>query len=153
LTDDHQPITKKMNEEKRILGIDYGRKRIGLSISDPLGIIATPVDTVNRKKVIERIQEILVEFKLKKIIIGYPLRSDGEKGRSTEEVEKFAQLIEKTFGIEIELWDERYSTIEAERIMRDAGKSSSREKRKVDMIAAAVILQSYLDERGGEDKV
>ncbi len=153
MTDDHQPITKKMNEEKRILGIDYGRKRIGLSISDPLGIIATPVDTVNRKKVIERIQEILVEFKLKKIIIGYPLRSDGEKGRSTEEVEKFAQLIEKTFGIEIELWDERYSTIEAERIMRDAGKSSSREKRKVDMIAAAVILQSYLDERGGEDKV
>jgi len=136
-----------MNEEKRILGIDYGTKRVGFAISDPLYLIATPLATVDRKKVVEKIGEILKDFSLLKIIVGYPLRTDGRKGKRAEAVEKFVSVIKERFQIEVELWDERYSTVEAERIMRDSGEKPSREKGKVDKIAAAVILQSYLDSK------
>ena len=141
------------NQAKRILGIDYGTKRVGIAISDPLGIIASPLETVARKRVVDKIKEILQEFPFKKIVVGYPLRTDGKKGQRAEEVEKFANKLEKIFTIKTELWDESYSTVEAERIMRTAGRKPSREKPSVDKIAAAVILQSYLDERKEERQV
>ena len=136
---------KRMNEEERILGIDYGRKRIGISISDPLFMIATPLETIERKKIEDGISRILQRFTIKLIVIGYPLRTDGERGKRAEEVEKFAEKIKEKFNIEIELWDERYSTVEAERIMKDMNRKPSREKERVDRIAASLILQSYLD--------
>jgi len=138
-----------MNEEERILGIDYGTKNIGIAVSDPLGLFASPLETVKRGKLEKRIEELILVYPIKKIIIGYPLRTDGKVGKRAEEVEEFAAAVRGKFNIEVELWDERYSTVEAERIMKDAGKSPSREKPKVDRIAAAVILQSYLDEKRG----
>ena len=101
------------SQEERFLGIDYGEKRIGIAISDPLFLIATPLKTVDRKKIDENIREILERFPVKKIIIGYPLRTDGKKGKRVEVVEKFAKKIKEKFNVEIELWDERFSTIEA----------------------------------------
>lgn len=136
---------ERPEEEERFLGIDYGEKRIGIAISDPLFLIATPLKTIARKKIVEDLREITRIFSIKKIIIGYPLRTDGEKGKRTVEVEKFAKKIKEKFNIEIELWDERFSTIEAERLMRDRGEKPSRDKKRVDRIAASLILQSYLD--------
>ena len=142
---------KRMNEEERILGIDFGKKRVGIAISDPLCMIAMPLETVERKKIEEGIKEILERFLVKRIIIGYPLRTNGKKGKRAEEVEKFAEKIKEKFNIEIELWDERYSTLQAERIMKEMNRKPSREKERVDRIAASLILQSYLDSLGEKE--
>ena len=142
---------KRMKEEERILGIDFGKKRVGIAISDPLCMIAMPLETVERKKIEEGINKILERFPVKHIVIGYPLRTDGKKGKRAEEVEKFAKKIKEKFNIEIELWDERYSTVEAERIIMDMGKKPSRNKGKIDRIAASLILQSYLDSLGEKE--
>ena len=133
------------NEEERILGIDYGQKRIGIAISDPLRLIAYPLETVERKRIEDSIRRILEKYSIEYIIIGYPLRTDGKLGEREEEVKSFAEKIKEKFNINIKLWDERYTTIEAERIIRDIGKKPSRDKGRVDRVAASLILQSYLD--------
>ena len=137
------------SQEERILCIDYGRKRVGIAVSDPLGFMALPIETVKRKKLEQGIKEILNNYTIKKIIIGYPLRTDGKRGERAREVEEFAENIGEKFQITVELWDERYSTVEAERDMRTMGKKPSRNKEKIDKIAASLILQSYLDSRDG----
>ena len=133
------------NEEERILGIDYGQKRIGIAISDPLRLIAYPLETVERKRIEDSIRRILEKYSIEYVIIGYPLRTDGKLGKRGEEVKSFAEKIKEKFNINIKLWDERYTTIEAERIIRDIGKKPSRDKGRVDRVAASLILQSYLD--------
>ncbi len=133
------------NEEERILGIDYGQKRIGIAISDPLRLIAYPLETVESKRIEDSIRRILEEYSIEYVIIGYPLRTDGKLGEREEEVKSFAEKIKEKFNINIKLWDERYTTMEAERIIRDMGKKPSRNKEKVDRVAASLILQSYLD--------
>jgi len=140
-----------MKEEERILGIDFGEKRVGIAISDPLFMIAMPLETIERKKIEEGINKILERFPVKHIVIGYPLRTNGKKGKRAEQVEKFAKKIKEKFNIEITLWDERYSTVEAERIMKDMNRKPSREKERVDRIAASLILQSYLDSLGEKE--
>lgn len=142
---------KRMKEEERILGIDFGEKRVGIAISDPLCMIAMPLETIERKKIEEGINKILERFPVKHIVIGYPLRTNGKKGKRAEQVEKFAKKIKGKFNIEITLWDERYSTVEAERIMKDMNRKPSREKERVDRIAASLILQSYLDSLGEKE--
>jgi len=132
-------------EEERILGIDYGQKRIGIAISDPLRLIAYPLETVERKRIEDSIRRILEKYSIEYVIIGYPLRTDGKLGEREEEVKSFAEKIKGKFNINIKLWDERYTTIEAERIIRDIGKKPSRDKGRVDRVAASLILQSYLD--------
>ncbi len=138
-------------KEERILGIDFGEKRVGIAISDPLCMIAMPLETIERKKIEEGINKILERFPVKHIVIGYPLRTNGKKGKRVEQVEKFAKKIKGKFNIEITLWDERYSTVEAERIMKDMNRKPSREKERVDRIAASLILQSYLDSLGEKE--
>ena len=133
------------NEEERILGIDYGQKRIGIAISDPLRLIAYPLETVERKRIEDSIRRILEKYSIEYVVIGYPLRTDGKLGEREEEVKSFAEKIKEKFNINIKLWDERYTTIEAERIIRDIGKKPSRDKGRVDRVAASLILQSYLD--------
>ena len=133
------------NEEERILGIDYGQKRIGIAISDPLRLIAYPLETVERKRIEDSIRRILEKYSIEYVVIGYPLRTDGKLGEREEEVKSFAEKIKEKFNINTKLWDERYTTIEAERIIRDIGKKPSRDKGRVDRVAASLILQSYLD--------
>lgn len=136
-----------MSKEERILGIDYGTRRVGLAMSDPLEIIATPFDTISKGKVFGKIKELVDEFDISKIIVGYPLRINGEKGKRAKEVEEFAEELTKRFHISTLLWDERYSTLEAEDIIRNKERKLKKQKGKVDKVAAAVILQSYLDSR------
>jgi putative holliday junction resolvase len=140
----------------RILAIDYGERRIGLALSDPLGYTAQPLETLegfSQKKVIEKINLIIADKTVTKIIIGNPINMDGTESRLSREVLTFAEALKKNITVEIELYDERLSSAQAERMLIDEA-DISREKRKkvIDKIAAAIILQSYLDHKSSEEK-
>jgi len=135
----------------RVLGIDYGDKNIGLAISDPTGIIAQPhsiIKVTSLKKAANDIVEIIKEKNIEKIVIGLPLDMSGNIGNSAEKVQQFGDLIEKRINISIEYWDERFSSNGVERILRDAGIDKRQKRKKViDKMAAAYILQGYLDNK------
>ncbi len=120
----------------RILGIDYGKKWIGIAISDPLKIIAKPLEEINLKEkdILEEIAKILKEFEIEKIIIGFPLTMSGKEIEICEEIKKIKKEIEEKFKIETILWDERFTT----KIVKDLKKESHKN-------AAAVLLQDYLN--------
>ena len=132
----------------RILGIDYGDKRIGLSVCDELGLTAQGLATIVRKDMerdIEAIAEYIREFNIEKIVIGYPVMLDGTEGIQCEKVNNFADIIGSKFSLSVIRWDESLSTKEAERILIEADMSRKKRKRVVDKLAAIIILQGYLD--------
>ena len=137
---------------KRVLGIDYGSKRVGIAVSDPMNIIARGVTVIpNSAKLIGEIKRIAGEFEVEKIVVGIPLNLKGEKGSKAEEVEEFIAELEAELRIEVVRQDERFTTIEAHRTLRDmnVGKSKRRSRETIDEMASALILQGYLDRRGG----
>lgn len=132
----------------RILGLDVGKKRIGVAVSDPLNITAQGLDTINRKDtktVLDKIHALIKEYDAEKIVVGLPINMDGSKGNSAELVEEFTALLKKDISIEIELLDERLTTAQGERILLEADVSRKRRKLVADKIAAQLILQTYLD--------
>lgn len=136
-----------MAEEARILAIDYGEKRVGVAITDPLNIFAIPLVTLkNDKELLENIKKIVEEKSVKKILLGYPLKESGEKSGITKKVEEFFTKLGKAIPLEIEMVDERYSSeIAKEQIIKTVtSKKKRRDKGAVDMRAAAVILEDYL---------
>ncbi len=132
---------------ERIISLDYGEKRIGIAISDPLKMFAIPLITIkNDSKLWENLKKIFSEYNFVKIILGYPIKEDGSKTRITELVEKFRIQLEKKYKIEVEYIDERYSSeIAWEHIIESTpSKKKRRNKSLIDMNAAAVILEDYL---------
>lgn len=132
-----------------IIAIDYGNKRIGLAKSDPLGILAQGLTTIqwNRdlEKPLKEIEDIVREYKVELIILGLPLNMDDTEGEKAQEVREFARALKNRVGVDIIFYDERLSTVEAHEIMHKQGRKTGHNKEKIDMIAACVILQSYLD--------
>ena len=129
----------------RILAIDYGRKRIGLALSDELGATAQPLLTIqraNRRDVIRRLREICAKHGVVQIIVGHPLHMTGEAGEMAAEAASFATRLSKELGIETELVDERLTTWEARQTMTET--KSRRKGEPIDAIAAAVLLRDYL---------
>ncbi len=147
-----------MSEEQdytRLLGIDFGLKRIGLALTDPLMTFAYPYKTIsNAPKMWDDISRVIREQNIIKIVLGFPLKESGERGEVSKEVEKFKAELEKREKIEVILIDERYSSsIAQERIMESVSKKSKRrDKGLVDMNAAAVILQDYLESQPGTSR-
>jgi putative holliday junction resolvase len=136
---------------ERIMAIDFGERRIGLALSDPTLLFAYPYETVlNDDKLWGKLKGIIEEKEVKKILLGYPLKFDNSRTHATAGVEKFKAEIEKRFKLEVELWDERFtSEMAKESILQTVTKKSKRrEKGLVDRTAAAIILQEYLDEKG-----
>ena len=135
----------------RILGIDYGGKRLGVAVTDESCQIASPIGTIERKNLrtdILNIKQFLDKYHVSKIVIGLPLHMDVEQeSRKTKEVKGFVRSIEKALNLPIELFDERLSTQEAETILLEADLSRKKRKRYRDKLAASIILQRYLDER------
>jgi putative holliday junction resolvase len=134
-------------EEKRILAIDYGSKRIGIAITDPLNMFAYPLTTLlNDSHFIPKLQQITKEYSVVKILIGIPLREDGSESVTAKAVLVFKELIAKNFTQEIEMVDERYtSEIAKQRIIESVpSKKKRRDKSLLDKNAAAVILEDYL---------
>jgi putative holliday junction resolvase len=133
------------------LGIDYGSRRIGISLSDPLQIIAQPFDTLpNDKQILKRICDILEKEGVEGIVVGMPLNLKGEKAQKAQEVEGFIELLAAETDVEIITWDERFTTTMAHQTMLEMGtKRIERRtnKGRIDSMAASILLQSYLDSR------
>ena len=132
----------------RIIGIDYGSARTGLAVSDPLGIFASPMETVTSAKIIEYLQNYARTENIVGFVVGYPLNLDGRPAQAAPEVDRFMEILKKAFpDIPVSLEDERFTSVLAHRAMIDGGmkKSVRRDKKQVDRISAAIILQSYLD--------
>jgi putative Holliday junction resolvase len=136
----------------RILGIDPGERRIGLAVSDELGVTAQGLDTFDTKTGGDFFDYVatLVETKgIESIVVGNPLRGSGMAGESSRRAEVLATRLRSRLSLEVTMWDERYSSQEAKRVMRAAPAKKRRQKGNVDRIAAMLILQSYLDFKRG----
>ena len=135
----------------RILGIDHGTKRIGLAISDELGVIAQPLEFVPAEpfdKFLARLKEIIRDKEVELLLVGMPRNMDGSYGPAALKVQEFAAVLGETVGIPIKLWDERLTSAQANRFLIQANVRRDQRKQKVDKTAAAILLQSYLDASG-----
>lgn len=135
-------------KEERILGIDYGRKRIGIAVTDPLKMFASPLTTLdNDSKFWDNFEAILAEYKVGTIVLGYPLKESGDKADLSDTVERFGEKIKRKYNIPVELVDERYSSqIAFENMVKSiTSKRKRQDKSLIDRNAAAVILKDYLD--------
>ena len=140
--------------KSRLLGIDYGLVRVGVAISDPLGMTAQPVTTLKASstdQLITQIGGIVSERVIRKIVVGLPINMDGSEGPAAQGAREFADMLEARLDVEVVLWDERLSTVRAERAMLEGNLSRAKRARRRDVIAAQFILQSYLDAQGRPD--
>lgn len=132
----------------RTIGIDYGSARVGVAVSDPLGIIASPMETIPSAKIIEYLQKYALSETVTTFVVGYPLNLNGKPAQAAPSVDAFLGKLKKAFPtIPVILEDERFTSVLAHRAMIDGGmkKSERRDKNSVDKISAAIILQTYLD--------
>jgi putative Holliday junction resolvase len=142
-----------------ILGLDVGDVRIGVAISDEIGFAAHPLCTItrkNRKTDLAAICDLINTHQVEAVVIGLPLMLSGEIGIQAEKVQKFANRLKQEARIPIHLWDERLTTVEAEDILRDAGKPRNKRRQVIDQVAAVLILDEYLNdvrELKGESRV
>ena len=136
----------------RIMALDVGTATIGVAISDPLGITAQPVTTLRRagwRQDLGALEALIAEHEIERIVVGLPLRLGGERGTAADEAEKFARKLESAVGLPVVSWDERLTSVQAERILLEADVSRKRRREVVHRLAAAIILQSYLDRPEG----
>lgn len=135
---------------ERIIGIDYGRKRIGLAVSDPLGIFASPLETVASAKIIEYLKQYAEKESVVRFVVGMPVNMNGAPSEAAADVKGFLTLLGRQFpNIPVELEDERFTSVLAHKAMIDGGMKASRrrDKTEVDKISASIILQTYLDRK------
>ena len=139
----------------RIIGIDYGRKRVGVAVSDPLGIFASALETVQTAKIIEYLKKYAENEKVVRFVVGYPMNMDGAPSEAAKDVDVFLKQLAKAFpDVPVTLEDERFTSVLAHRAMIDGGMKAKdrRDKESVDKISAAIILQSYMDKTSGGPK-
>jgi putative holliday junction resolvase len=135
----------------RVLAIDHGTKRIGIALSDPVGIIAQPFETLAAEpadQFLSRLKEILVDKQVELVLVGMPRNMDGSCGPAALKVQEFIAGLKQAISIPIQTWDERLTSSQANRFLIDANVRRSDRRTKVDKTAAAILLQSYLDSRG-----
>ena len=135
---------------KRILALDVGTRRIGVAVSDALGITAQGLTTIqrkNKKTDYAALQKILEEYAVAEIVVGYPLRMSGETGTMSDQMTLFADGLRAKFGVPVHLWDERLTSAEANRILRSTDMSIEKRAGAVDRMAAVLILQNFLAAR------
>lgn len=138
----------------RILGIDYGKKRIGFAIGDEDGILSTPLRTASvgtTKEAVQAVRDAVEDTSATAIVIGLPRNMDGSMGEMARRVESFAARARDATGLDVDTWDERLSSRLAERVLLDADLSRAKRKRVLDKLAAQVILQGYLDAQSSSD--
>jgi len=137
----------------RIMGLDFGSKTVGVAISDPLLITAQGVEIIRRKEenklrqTLARIEELIVEYEVQEIVLGLPKNMNATEGVRAELTNEFREKLERRTGLPVTMWDERLTTVAADKAMMEAGIRREHRKEYVDMIAAVLILQGYLDLR------
>ncbi|MFZ2087535.1 MAG: Holliday junction resolvase RuvX [Desulfobaccales bacterium] len=136
--------------EPRILALDVGTKRIGLAVSDPLGFTAQGLGVLERKdwdRDLARLMEMARPYQVREVLVGLPRHMDGRLGEQAEEILALARALGEALGAQVATWDERLTTVEAERLLIQADMSRGKRRRVVDQVAASLILQAYLDSR------
>ncbi len=134
----------------RVLGLDVGSKTIGLAVSDPLGVTAQGLETIrrqNKRLDLERLEQVIRQYEVAEIVVGYPLRLSGAEGVQGERMRQFAEQLRRRFQMPIHLWDERLTSAEASRLLRESEMSIRRRGEVVDRLAAVLILQSWMAAR------
>ncbi len=137
-------------ESGRILALDLGKRRIGLAISDELGITAQGLPTLERTNVREdlaRLKKLASERNVTFIVMGNPLHMSGDEGRGTENARDFATRLEAATALPVQMWDERLTTVQAQRVLRESGASIEKRAKAVDRLAAVILLESFLESR------
>ena len=135
----------------RIIGLDFGSKTVGVAVSDELLITAQGIEIVRRRsenklrQTLARIEELIKEYNVEKIVLGFPKNMNNSEGERCEKTLEFKEMLERRTGLTVELWDERLTTVAADNLMMEAGIRRENRKEYVDQIAASFILQGYLD--------
>lgn len=135
----------------RIMGLDFGSKTVGVAVSDAMLVTAQGVETIPRKsprklrQTLARVEELIVEYEVEQIVLGFPKNMNNTEGERCERTLEFKEMLERRSGLPVVLWDERLTTVSAERTLMESGVRRERRKSYVDKIAAVLILQGYLD--------
>lgn len=135
----------------RIMGLDYGSKTVGVALSDPLGVTAQAVETITRKeenklrKTCARIEKLIAEYEVGRIVLGLPKHMNNDIGERAKKAIEFGEMLKRRTGLEVVMWDERLTTVEAERTLIENKVRRENRKKYIDRIAAVFILQGYLD--------
>ena len=138
----------------RVIGLDFGSKTVGVAISDPLMITAQGIEIIRRKeenklrKTLARIEALIEEYNVEEIVLGYPKNMNDTLGERVEKTEEFKEMLERRTGLTVNLWDERLTTVAADKAMIEAGLRRDERKEQIDKLAAVLILQGYLDYKG-----
>ncbi|MDD6211619.1 MAG: Holliday junction resolvase RuvX [Clostridiales bacterium] len=137
----------------RIMGLDYGSRTVGVAVSDPNGVIAQPLETIERKeedklrRTLARIQELVQEYQVAELVLGYPRNMNHTEGERCEKVKAFQEMLIRRTGLPVILWDERLTTVAADRVLIESRVRRENRKEVVDQIAASLILQGYLENK------
>ena len=148
-----------MSKLMRIMGLDYGSKTIGVAVSDPMGLTAQGLEIIRReeenklRKSLRRIEELAKEYQVEEIVLGFPKNMNNTIGERAEKSLQLKETLERRLGLPVVMWDERLTTVEAERTLIETGVRRENRKKYVDMIAAVFILQGYLDAKANPDTV
>ena len=147
------PISRAITgkTDMRIMGLDFGAKTVGVAVSDPLGITAQNIEVIRRtsenklRKTYARIEELAVQYEVERFVVGLPKHMNDTEGERAQKSREFAENLERRSGIPVVLWDERLSTVQADRVLEESGVRKENRKEYIDGIAATFILQSYMD--------
>jgi len=144
-------VAFSMPKMKRALGIDYGDVRVGVAISDELGFMAHPLETIDTRQTpaVPRIRQLAAEREIGTVVVGLPRNMDGSRGPAAEKATAFAEELRAALPCPVVTWDERLTTVAAQRALREAGRKAKEQKNIVDQAAAQVILQGWLDAQAG----
>jgi putative holliday junction resolvase len=136
----------------RTLALDHGTVRIGVAVSDELGMIAQPLEFIPAEPLaafLERLKTLVAEREVGRILVGMPRNMDGSYGPAAEKVKEFVRQLRETLSLPIQTWDERLTSVQAQRMLREAAVKGAKQRQKIDQMAAAILLQSYLDAQQG----
>ena len=148
-----------MTKPMRVMGLDYGSKTIGVAVSDPMGLTAQGIETITReeenklRKSLRRIEELAEQYQVGEIVLGFPKNMNNTIGERAEKALQLKETLERRLGLPVVMWDERLTTVEAERTLIETGVRRENRKKYVDMLAAVFILQGYLDAKANPDTV
>ncbi|MGA7400989.1 MAG: Holliday junction resolvase RuvX [Terracidiphilus sp.] len=143
--------TSKKRAAGRILGLDVGSRRIGIAVSDPLGITAQGLETLqrrNKRTDLAALEAVIRKYSVREIVVGLPLRMSGAEGTQSDKMQVFAEELRKRFRLPVHLWDERLTSAEANRLLRETDLSIEKRAKAVDRMAAVLILQGWMENRG-----
>jgi len=142
------PHEETENQPARIMALDVGSKTIGLAVTDPLGITAQGIDTIRRKNKrtdLAALEDVIRRYNVRELVIGLPLRMSGDEGRQSGKAREFAEMVREHFELPVHLWDERLTSVEANRVLRESEMSIRKRAAVVDQLAAVLILQNFME--------